>query len=192
MTVLDDTLAVIRADAVALEVAAHRGHITAMDEASPTVLVEEIAWSQHYAEGRGGVAAVAAQDYEDDRLAYCQRWRQALACSARLHKAGHLLPVLTRTDVTHLPAVRVERDWAVLDTDTWRRVVAEPQLLGDGEDEDGGRVELALEGRGPVSYRRGERLWARNPETHAAALEAADGLAAALLIEAMWEGTDGA
>lgn len=184
MTILDDTLAAIRADAEALEVAAVREHLTNLTSAPDAVLVQEIAWSLSIAAPFGGVAVLAAEDYEHDRHAYSSRYRDALWCSARLHNAGDLWPLLTCTDMIHLPAVRVERGWEVLDEGTWRVVAAEPVLVGDGEDEDGGRVELLLGDLGPAVYRRGEKVWARDRAKYAAIL--------ATLDETAGEGVDGA
>lgn len=82
-----------------------------------------------------------------------------------------------------LPAVRVERGWEVLDEGAWRVVAAEPELLGDGEDGDGGRVQLLLGDLGPVVYRRGEKVWARDTARYAAIL--------ATLDETAGEGVDG-
>lgn len=193
MTVLDDTLAVIREDAKALGIAAARGHFASLTTAPDAVLVHEIAWARHYAEGRGGVDALAIEDYEHDRAAYCARILDALWRSAQIHHAPELWPVLTCTDRIHLYAVRVQLGWAVLDADVWRRVVAQPELVGDGLDDCGGGtagVVLVLEARGPVTYRRAERVWARDGAAHEAALEAADRLAEALIGETMGEDHD--
>lgn len=175
MTVLDETLAEIRADAGAIEHAMHEGRLTPRGiRLAGTEVVLEIAISNCQASGvPGGLPALVAADYADDPLAFCARMRTALCLSAQLHGATALLPMLTATNLVLLPAVRVGAGWAVLETGVWRRVAAQPELVGDGDDEDGGGVELLLEGRGPVTYRRGEKVWARDAATHTAALEAA-------------------
>lgn len=196
MTVIDDVLAVVRADAEAIEHAMLEGRVTDPAVALPAQLVIEIAVSHCQASAvPGGLPALIAGEYDSDPAAFCARIVPALAASARLHGVPELLPVLTRTHVVHLYAVRVELGWAVLDVDTWRRVVAEPELVGDDLDDCGGGtagVVLTLEGRGPVTYRRAERVWARNGAAHEAALAAVDRLAEALLAETAGEGVDGA
>jgi hypothetical protein len=72
-------------------------------------------------------------------------------------------------DCVHIPAVRVEQGWSVEIEGRWFRVVAEPLLLGDSLDEDGGRVQLLITGPGVsvvdlATFRRGERVWARAPQ----------------------------
>ena len=145
-----------------------------MSTAPDSVLHAEIKWARDYAEKRGGVDALAIEDYEHDPAAFCARMRTALPLSAQLHHHPELLPVLTATDLIYLPAVRVERGWEVLDAGVWRLVAAEPELLGDGEDEDGGRVQLLLADVGTAVYRRGERVWARDRAKYQAILATLD------------------
>jgi hypothetical protein len=169
MTALTDTLAVIRDDAEAIEHAIHDGRLTPHGILlAGTEVVLEIAESRAQgARTPGGLPTLVAADYADNPAAFCARMRTALALAAQLHHAPQLLPMLTATNLILLPAVRVELGWGVLDTDVWRRVTAVPELLGDALDEDGGQVLLVLEGRGPVTYRRGERVWARAPQPDA-------------------------
>jgi hypothetical protein len=74
-----------------------------------------------------------------------------------------------------IPAARVHAGWLVLVDGCWRRVAAEPELLGDGLDADGGRVRWLLAQQGvdasgaydEVTPRRGERVWTGAPTPRA-------------------------
>lgn len=86
----------------------------------------------------------------------------------------HLDPRGVDRNCARIPAARVENDWQVEIEGRWFRVVAEPQLIGDGEDEDGGRVQLLVAGPGVevvdlVTFRRGERIWCKAPDPDALA-----------------------
>jgi len=78
-------------------------------------------------------------------------------------------------DCARIPAVRLEAGWSVQIEGRWYEVVSEPLLVGDGLDEDGGRVRLRVTGPGVAvvdlaTFRRGERVWARAPQPGALAV----------------------
>lgn len=118
----DPLIAIVRADAAALEVAAHRGHLPALPKAPDTDLVEGIAWAHHMSYTvPGGLAGAVAADYCDGPGEFCHRMLDALWRSARLHHA--------------------EQRWAELTTGLVPRHVAEDMLIalaaqhvGEGSD----------------------------------------------------------
>jgi len=87
----------------------------------------------------------------------------------------HIDPRGVDRNCARIPAARVENGWSVEIEGRWFLVVAEPQLLGSGEDQDGGRVQLLVVGPGVevvdfAMFRRGERLWCKAPDPDAVAL----------------------
>lgn len=80
----------------------------------------------------------------------------------------HVDPRGVDRNCAFIPAVRVDTDWSIEIEGRWFRVVAEPVLLGAGDDEDGGRVQFLITGPGVAvvdlaTFRRGERVWCRAP-----------------------------
>lgn len=84
----------------------------------------------------------------------------------------HIDPRGVDRNCAFIPAVRVENDWSIEIEGRWFHVVGEPMLLGNGEDQDGGRVQLLITGPGVgvvdlATFRRGERVWAKAPQPDA-------------------------
>ncbi|MGH3416758.1 MAG: hypothetical protein ACRDVE_04395 [Actinocrinis sp.] len=77
-------------------------------------------------------------------------------------------------NLAFLPAVRVETKWSIEIEGRWFTVVGEPMLLGDGQDQDGGRIQFLITGPGVTvvdlaTFQRGERVWAKAPAPDAIA-----------------------
>lgn len=84
----------------------------------------------------------------------------------------HVDPRGVDRNCVFIPAVRVEGGWSIEIEGRWFHVSAEPMLLGDSLDDDGGRVQFLITGPGVsivdlATFRRGERVWAKAPQPDA-------------------------
>lgn len=106
----DPLIAIVRADAGALEFAAHRGHLVGLTRVPDAELDAQISWAYRTAYALpGGLAGAVAADFCDGPAAFCRRMLDALWRSARLHHA--------------------EQRWADLTTGLVPRHVAEHMLI---------------------------------------------------------------